>query len=82
MCVTCFRTVDELLPKSMLDATQNVLSMFGLITVTAVVNPLFMIPVVLLGALFLLLQKIYLKTSKNVKRLEGTGKFNMSIKIY
>lgn len=66
----------------MLDAIQNVLSMFGLISVTAIVNPLFMIPLLFLGTLFLLLQKIYLKTSKNVKRLEGTGNVKVFITFF
>lgn len=57
----------------MLDALQNVLSMLGLVTVTAVVNPYFLIPTLFLGSLFVFIQKIYLKTSNNVKRLEGVG---------
>lgn len=69
------RTVDELLPKTILDALQNALNMLGLITVTAVVNPYFLIPILLLSILFQFIQKIYLKTSKNVKRLEGISKY-------
>lgn len=65
--------VDEQLPKSILDAAQNMLSMFGLIIVTTVVNPYFLIPVLILGILFIYIQRVYLKTSKNVKRLEGVG---------
>lgn len=52
------------------------LSMFGLIIVTTVVNPYFLIPVVILGILFIYIQRVYLKTSKNVKRLEGVGEPN------
>ncbi|XP_055378030.1 ATP-binding cassette sub-family C member 4-like [Condylostylus longicornis] len=63
--------VDELLPKAMLDATQIILNMFGAIIVTLTVRPIFAVPLVLLGALFMLVRKIYLKTSKNIKRLEG-----------
>ncbi|XP_055306876.1 ATP-binding cassette sub-family C member 4-like [Sitodiplosis mosellana] len=66
--------IDEHLPKSILDATQNMLSMFGLIIVTTVVNPYFLIPVLILSILFIYIQQVYLKTSKNVKRLEGITK--------
>lgn len=64
-------SVDELLPKAILDATQIILSMIGTIIVTVVVNPMFLIPLAVLGVIFIYLRKIYLKTSKNIKRLEG-----------
>lgn len=64
-------SVDELLPKAILDATQIILSMIGTIVVTVVVNPMFLIPLAVLGIIFIYLRKIYLKTSKNIKRLEG-----------
>ncbi|XP_062560530.1 ATP-binding cassette sub-family C member 4-like [Armigeres subalbatus] len=63
--------VDELLPKAILDATQILLNMSGTIIVTVIVNPMFLIPLAVLGVLFIFLRKIYLKTSKNIKRLEG-----------
>lgn len=68
-----FSATDEFLPKAMLDATQVILSMVGSIIVAATVNPYFLIPVVVLGILFIFIRKIYLKTSKNIKRLEGIG---------
>lgn len=49
--------------------------MFGAIIVTAIVNPLFLIPVAVLGVIFIYVRKIYLKTGKNIKRLEGISKF-------
>lgn len=62
-----------MLPKSILDASQNILSVLGSVIVAAVVNPYFLLPVVILLILFILIRKVYLKTSKNLKRLEGIG---------
>lgn len=66
--------VDELLPKAILDSSQVILSLFGSIIVTAIVNPIFLIPVGIMGLIFTLIRKIFLKTSKEIKRLEGIGK--------
>lgn len=67
------RAVDEFLPKAVLDATQNVLTIIGSILIAASINLYFIIPVLVLSVFFYFIQKIYLKTSKNVKRLEGIG---------
>ncbi|XP_052868167.1 ATP-binding cassette sub-family C member 4-like [Anopheles cruzii] len=64
-------SVDELLPKATLDASQIILSLCGTIVVTVIVNPLFLIPLAVLGVIFVFVRRIFLKTSKNVKRLEG-----------
>lgn len=55
----------------MLDAGQILLNMVGAIVVTIFVNYLYVIPIVILGIIFQILRKIYLKTSKNIKRLES-----------
>lgn len=68
-------SVDELLPKAILDATQIILNMLGTIVVTVIVNPMFLIPLAVLGVIFIYLRKVYLKTSKNIKRLEGISEF-------
>ena len=67
-------SVDELLPKAMMDASQIVLMMAGSLLVAVSVNIYFLIPIVVMGSLFWFIRKIYLKTSKNVKRLEGITK--------
>jgi ABC-type multidrug transport system fused ATPase/permease subunit len=67
-------SVDELLPKAIMDASQIVLMMAGSLIVAVSVNVYFLIPVVIMGVLFWYIRKIYLKTSKNVKRLEGITK--------
>lgn len=67
---------DEFLPKAVLDATQIIFNMAGAIIVTTVVNPWFMLPVAGLGLVFMGVRKVYLKTSKNLKRLDGTSEYN------
>ncbi|KAJ8951065.1 hypothetical protein NQ318_003763 [Aromia moschata] len=63
--------IDELLPKAILDAGQILLMMAGSVILVAVVNPQFLILVGIVGIFFLLLRHVFLKTSKNIKRLEG-----------
>ncbi|XP_012536071.1 multidrug resistance-associated protein 4 isoform X2 [Monomorium pharaonis] len=66
--------IDELLPKAMLDAGQMNMMMAGSLVVTCVVNPIFIIPIVVIGGIFYWIRKVYLKTSKNIKRLEGISR--------
>lgn len=67
-------SVDELLPKAIMDASQIILMMVGSLVVAVSVNLYFLIPIAVMGLLFWFIRKIYLKTSKNVKRLEGITK--------
>lgn len=64
-------SVDELLPKAILDATQIILSLTGAVLVACIVNPLFLVPIALTFFIFLFVRRVYLKTSKDLKRLEG-----------
>lgn len=64
-------SIDELLPKAILDAAQILLLMVGSLILVAVVNPQFLILVAITGVFFLLLRHVFLKSSKNIKRLEG-----------
>lgn len=66
--------VDEYLPKAVLDATQITLSMAGAVIVTAIVNPLFLVPIGVMSIMFMFIRRVYLKTSKDIKRLEGICK--------
>lgn len=72
-----FSAMDEFLPKAILDATQVILSMVGSVVVAATVNPYFLIPVAVMSVLFIFVRKVYLKTAKNIKRLEGIGEFRL-----
>ncbi|CAG9859550.1 unnamed protein product [Phyllotreta striolata] len=63
--------IDEVLPKVILDSTQMLLSMFGGLLLIVVVNPYFLVLMAVLGVIFGLMRHVYLRSSKNIKRLEG-----------
>ncbi|VEN35015.1 unnamed protein product [Callosobruchus maculatus] len=63
--------VDELLPKVVLDAGQILLIMVGALVLVTIVNPYFLILVAIIAFFFGIMRHIFLKTSKNIKRLEG-----------
>ncbi|XP_011494146.1 PREDICTED: multidrug resistance-associated protein 4-like [Ceratosolen solmsi marchali] len=63
--------IDELLPKAILDSAQIILMMFGSLIVVSIINPIFLVPIIFIAFIFYWIRKIYLKTSKNIKRLEG-----------
>lgn len=67
-------TVDELLPKAMLDASQILLAFAGSVIVTVIISPAMLVPLAGLAVIFVYVRKIYLKTSKNIKRIEGISK--------
>ncbi|XP_022904684.2 ATP-binding cassette sub-family C member 4-like isoform X1 [Onthophagus taurus] len=64
-------SVDELLPKVILDAAQIILLMFGSLVLVAIVNYMFLIPVAVIAVVFMFLRVVFLRSSKNIKRLEG-----------
>ena len=70
-----FRSIDETIPKLIFDAAQAILSALGSITVATIVNPFLLLPLSILTVLVILFRLIYLKTSKNIKRLEAIGKY-------
>ena len=63
--------LDELLPKTFLGSIQRVLLMFASIIIPTVTNPWLLFPVVPLILLILYISKYYLKTSRELKRLES-----------
>lgn len=81
-------TIDEYLSRALLDSIHTNLYMAGCITLAVIVNPIFIIPISFLSIVFIFLRKIYLKTSKNLKRLEGISKlysfhfFEISILLF
>nr|CAD7434431.1 unnamed protein product [Timema monikensis] len=64
-------SVDEMLPKTLIEATQIFLVMTGILVMVTVVNYLLMVPMVFVGLLFYKIQQIYLGTGQDMKRLEG-----------
>ena len=64
--------IDEILPSVMIDVVQIFLSLFGIVIVVAIVNPLYLIPTFIIGVIFYFMRNFYLKTSRSVKRIEAT----------
>ncbi|XP_073845798.1 probable multidrug resistance-associated protein lethal(2)03659 isoform X2 [Musca autumnalis] len=63
--------IDEILPTVMIDAIQIFLLLFGIMAVISVVNPFYLLPTSILAIIFYKLRTFYLKTSRDVKRLEA-----------
>uniref|UniRef100_A0A182JGX3 Uncharacterized protein n=1 Tax=Anopheles atroparvus TaxID=41427 RepID=A0A182JGX3_ANOAO len=63
--------MDDMLPKSILDATQTLLMFTGAMMVVLFVQPFFVIPILVLMLILLAARRVYLCTSQNTRRLEG-----------
>ncbi|KAL7728495.1 hypothetical protein ACLKA6_012510 [Drosophila palustris] len=63
--------IDELLPRAMMDFIQISLVMFGILIVISVVNPILMAAMLIVAIIDLLILKLYLRPSQDLKRLEG-----------
>ncbi|XP_062542390.1 probable multidrug resistance-associated protein lethal(2)03659 [Armigeres subalbatus] len=64
--------IDEYLPSVTVDVIQIFLSLIGIVVVVAIVNPYNLISTVIIGIIFYFMREYYLKTSRNVKRVEAT----------
>jgi ATP-binding cassette subfamily C (CFTR/MRP) protein 4 len=65
--------IDEILPMTIVDVLQIFLSLFGIIVVVAIVNPYTLIPTVIIAILFYFMRSFYLKSSRNIKRMDATS---------
>ncbi|KAH8311038.1 hypothetical protein KR044_004010 [Drosophila immigrans] len=63
--------IDELLPRAMMDFIQIALVMFGILIVISVVNPILMAAMLIVAVIDMLILKLYLRPSQDLKRLEG-----------
>lgn len=68
--------VDEIFPKTVIEVIQITLIAVGLIALTAYNSPLSLLPVVFLSSFFFFASKIYLRTSRNLKRLGQISKYS------
>lgn len=50
------------------------LNLLGAVILVVILNPYFLVLLAVLSVVFGFLRRVYLKTSKNVKRLEGISK--------
>jgi len=66
--------IDEILPMTVVDVLQIFLSLAGIIVVVAVVNVYTLIPTVVIAVLFYFMRDFYLKSSRNLKRMDATSK--------
>ncbi|XP_023166430.2 probable multidrug resistance-associated protein lethal(2)03659 [Drosophila hydei] len=66
--------LDEVLPTIMLDVMQIFLTLAGVIVVICITNPYYLILTFALGVIFYYLREFYLKTSRDVKRLEAVAR--------
>lgn len=73
--------VDEILPAVGIDVFQIFLALFGILIVIAIVNVYLFLPILLISIIFYYMRDFYLKSSRNLKRMEATSKlFNIVIK--
>lgn len=72
--------IDEFLPKAMMDFIQIALVMFGILIVICVVNPILMLAIVIVALVDMLILKVYLRPSQDLKRLEGICKLFIALK--
>ncbi|XP_075166626.1 putative multidrug resistance-associated protein lethal(2)03659 [Haematobia irritans] len=63
--------VDEILPQVMMDCIQIFLALLGIVVVLCIVNPWNILFTAILMIIFYFLRSFYLKTSRDVKRLEA-----------
>ncbi|XP_017768863.1 PREDICTED: probable multidrug resistance-associated protein lethal(2)03659 [Nicrophorus vespilloides] len=63
--------IDENLPRAIMDAAQIILNLLGALILVILSDVHFLIPVAIIGTIFMILRMIFLKSSKNIKRLES-----------
>ncbi|XP_037813415.1 multidrug resistance-associated protein 4-like isoform X2 [Lucilia sericata] len=63
--------IDESLPRFMSEFTHLALVMLGVLVVICIVNPLLLVAVVAVGLVDFVIIKLYLRSSQDLKRLEG-----------
>ncbi|XP_036147849.1 multidrug resistance-associated protein 4 [Monomorium pharaonis] len=67
-------TMDETLPKVMLESFQLICTLCGVMIMEVILNPWMLIIIMVLIILFFFTTKFYLSIAQNVKRLEGVTK--------
>ncbi|XP_049948143.1 ATP-binding cassette sub-family C member 4-like [Schistocerca serialis cubense] len=64
-------STDELLPQFLIMMIQIYLVLCGILAMVLVVNYVLIVPMVIVGALFIYVARLFMTTGRNVKRLEG-----------
>ena len=68
-------SIDETLPQSITDTLQVGLNVFAITMVLSSINPWIIIPTVIIFVIFYLYKVVFLATSRNLKRMEGTSEY-------
>ncbi|XP_017097852.2 probable multidrug resistance-associated protein lethal(2)03659 [Drosophila bipectinata] len=66
--------IGEVLPRALQDFIKSFFALMGVATIIAVVNPILLIPTIVLGFLFYQVRVFYLKTSRDLKRIEAIAR--------
>lgn len=67
-------TIDEMLPKDMLEAIQILMFMTSAMIMVSITNTWLLVPIIVMVLLFFFLLTVYLRSAQDVKRLEGISK--------
>jgi ATP-binding cassette subfamily C (CFTR/MRP) protein 4 len=70
--------VDETLPTSLMDTIQVALNVIAITILLSLVNPWIIIPTIVIFGIFYGYKTVFLSTSRNLKRIEGTGKLSVN----
>lgn len=68
-------TMDELLPRTMLDTLQMLYVVIGVFVMVAISNYWMIPPGIVMGWIIFTVRKYYLKTAQSVQRFEGIGEY-------
>jgi len=75
--------VDEILPRTMIEALQIFTVMIGIIIQVLIINWWILFPTIIMSVLYNEIRKFYISTAQTIKRLEGNGKsFFSSLEKY
>jgi ATP-binding cassette subfamily C (CFTR/MRP) protein 4 len=66
--------VDETLPTSLMDTIQVALNVIAIAILLSLVNPWIIIPTIVIFGIFYGYKTVFLSTSRNLKRIEGTAR--------
>lgn len=67
--------VDEILPRTMIDAIQIFAVLIGILAQLIIINWWLVFVIIIMGILYGKIRNIYIPTAQMIKRLEGNSKF-------
>lgn len=67
--------IDEMLPRTLLEASQVTFAVLGIIFVAIFSEVKLSLVILIMGIVFALFRKVYVKCSTNIKHLEGISEY-------